>query len=103
SVTGLPMVQMNVVLVLEVPSSARTVTVYGPPAAAPIATVPLMVPVEELMERPNGKPVAAYVFVPPPEALIGSEMLSPSSSDWSPGLVMEIGLSTVQVNVCAAV
>src|SRR5690242_485508 len=47
--TGLAMVQVKFWLAREVPSVAVTVTLYGPLAAAPGATVPVIAPVLVLM------------------------------------------------------
>ena len=55
--TGLLTFQVKLWLALEVPSPALTVTLYGPSAAAPAATVPVMVPVLVLIFRPGGRPV----------------------------------------------
>src|SRR5205823_5243051 len=59
SETGLLTFQVKPTWAVYVPSPARTVTLYGPPAAAPTPTVPVMAPVLLLMCRPAGRPEAA--------------------------------------------
>ncbi len=51
-------VQAKVWLLLDVPSLAVTVTSYGVPLAAPLASVPEISPVLLLMLKPPGKPLA---------------------------------------------
>src|SRR5947209_6224412 len=99
---GLLTAQAKVCAVVEVPSSATRVTLYGPCAAAPAATVPVTSPVEGSMVSPAGRPVAAKDKVPPPETVRDSDTVSPSLLLWPPGLVRLIGLLTFQTNVCVA-
>src|SRR5215469_17616099 len=83
-----------------VPSFAVTVTL----AVCAVVGVPLITPVEELIDSPVGRPVAVYVRVwPEPEsvALIARLTELPSVVVWAPGLVtvtvLTLGLVTVQV------
>ncbi len=50
------MFQVKVSLALLVPSVAVTTTKYGPAAASPSATVPVMAPVPALIFSPAGSP-----------------------------------------------
>ena len=63
-----------------------------------------MTPVDALIERPGGSPVAEYVSVWPSGslALISSETGAPSAFDWLPGFTTTGGrftLFTVHVKV----
>src|SRR5207302_42325 len=96
--------QVNVAPALPVPSPAVTVTLYGPGAAAPAATVPVMAPVPVLIFSPGGSPTAEYDSVPLllSLALSDSDTEAPSALVWLPGLVRVTGLLTFQVNVALA-
>jgi hypothetical protein len=56
----LPAVTVHVkdALPLEIPLVAVTFTVYGLPVLALAAIVPVMAPVVELIDKPDGRPVA---------------------------------------------
>jgi len=65
--------------------------------------VPEIVPVDELIDRPAGRPVADQVRVAPDwesvaESVTGV-MAVPETSDWLPGPVTAMVLDTVQENV----
>ncbi|MFN8122182.1 MAG: hypothetical protein U0237_07090 [Thermoleophilia bacterium] len=64
-----------------------TVTAYGLPAAAPVASVPVIAPVEASIDRPGGRPVAdqvsAWAGTSGSVAVTCSETGSPSPLDWS--------------------
>jgi hypothetical protein len=51
--------QVNVCAAVHELADASTVTLYGPAADAPTATVPVMAPVDVLIFSPAGSPTAA--------------------------------------------
>src|SRR5262245_33834056 len=53
-----PTFHVNACVATYDPDAAETVTAYGPPAAAPAATVPVIDPVDVLIDRPPGRPLA---------------------------------------------
>jgi hypothetical protein len=69
-------------------------TVYGLPAAAVDAIVPVIWPVVAFIDRPVGRPVAAYVrgSLSASVAEIAKSTMSPSALVWSPGAVTTGGL-----------
>jgi hypothetical protein len=80
------------------PSRAVRTTEKTPDAVG----VPVMVPVDELIERPAGRPVADQVSVAPLSVSV-AELASgviavPVSPDWFPGLVTETVEETDQAN-----
>ncbi len=79
-------------------------TLYGPSAASPTATVPVIAPVDGLTFSPSGRPDAVKLSVPPLVSLwpIDRETVPPSVLVWAPGSVIETGLPTFQVNVTSA-
>src|SRR5438067_2223574 len=57
-VSGLDTAQLKLTLALGVAWPTTTVTKYGPPAADPTGSVPVMWPLEGFMLRPGGRPSA---------------------------------------------
>ena len=64
--------------------------------------VPVMVPVEELIDSPAGRPVADQVRVAPDwesvAEFVTALMAEPVIDDWLPGLATDTVLEVVQVN-----
>jgi hypothetical protein len=71
-----------------------------------VVGVPVMVPVEELMVRPAGRPVAVHETVAVDDEswdeLLSGVMAEPVTLDWLPGLVTVTVLVMFQVNVVLA-
>ena len=89
-------------LALAVASVAVTVTLYGLLVSALLATRPEMAPVELLMVRPLGSPVAAKLkaLLAESEEVSGRVTVAPSWLLWLPGLVrLTVLVLTVQVKV----
>src|ERR1700677_56911 len=99
TVTVLVMVQLNEALPVEPALSvAVTVGVYEPA----VVGVPVMAPVEELIESPVGSPVADHevMVATDDESVAESDrplMAEPDRSDWLPGLVTVTVLVITQV------
>ncbi len=69
---------------------------------AAVVGVPEIRPVEALIVRPAGRPVADQVKVPlPPLAVICSDIAVPTLPVWLPGLVTVTAPATVQVGSAA--
>jgi hypothetical protein len=91
TVTVLVTFHVNVVLAVSVwVSVAVTVTEQ----AHAVVGVPVMAPLEELIERPVGRPVAEKVTELPPVVSCGALMVRelmplPEAFDWVPGLVTD--------------
>src|SRR5579875_1538006 len=85
-------VQMKLWLaVAPLPSVAVTVTVLVPA----VLGVPVIAPVEALIDRPAGRLAAEYLSVWPlvaSLALTGTETAVPARPSWAPGAVMVTGV-----------
>src|SRR5262249_6742962 len=96
---GLLMIQVKLWLALELLSANTTVTWYGPNRASSPATVPLIVPVVLLMDRPGGSPAAVKIGELPPEWLSARETVSRSVFVWSGMALRLTGARTVHLKV----
>ncbi len=78
-----------------------TVVTYGPPAAVPGASVPLIIPDSGSICRPSGRPSALEKSASEagPEAGSGSETVSPSVPCWSATGARVTRETTSQFNV----
>jgi hypothetical protein len=100
TVTVLVIFQVKLVVAVRV---CESVAVTVTEQAQAVVGVPVMAPLEELIERPAGRPVAEKVTELPPVvswgALMVRELMAlPETFDWVPGLVTD-RLSTFQVSV----
>ena len=100
TVTVLVIVQVNVV---EADRAWESVAVTVTEEVPAVVGVPVIAPVELLIDSPAGRPVAPKVTELPPvvswgAAIVRVLMAVPDTLDWLPGLVTE-RLSTFQVRV----
>src|ERR1700735_2596705 len=100
-VIGLLTFQLKTCCAVSVPSLAVMVAVKGPLAEAPMATVPVMIPVLGLIANPGGSPIAAKFRVAPgvtSPAVMDRETELPSVLLCVPGL-LSAGLTTAMSQV----
>ena len=97
--TVLVIVQVNAAVPLKLLPSVAVRTTEEEPA---VVGVPVMVPLEPLIDRPTGSPVADQVSVAPDWVSVAEfvrpAIAVPDTSDWLPGLVTVTVLVIVQEN-----